>query len=192
MGNFERYPNLREWLIALSSGGVVAAPAEGVYGYCCDPLREIALQKLINLKQRDPAKGLIILIHDKRQLKEVCAPLGKVEREAVATYWVDGQPPTTLILPTKRDLSPLLTGGRDTIAIRYARVGYMREYLTAWGQPLVSSSLNSSGDPPVTEATAMPAGMVALTVARPLSGNSSRIYDCAARRWLRGSGAAPP
>ncbi len=66
MGNSERYPNLREWLIALSCGGVVAAPAEGVYGYCCDPFSEIALQNLINLKQRDPAKGLIILIHDKQ------------------------------------------------------------------------------------------------------------------------------
>lgn len=183
---------LRNWLAALSSGEVVAAPAEGVYGYCCDSFVEASLQKLIRLKQRSLQKGLIVLIHHERQLDELCASLGVAEREAIATYWVEGQPPTTLLLPAKERLSPLLTGGRDTLAIRRTRVGYMQEYLAAWGQPLVSTSLNTSGEAPAMEADAIPAGVVALKLPTPLSGTPSRIYDCAAKRWLRNVGPTMP
>ncbi len=176
---------LTNWLAALRAGEVVAAPAEGVYGYCCDPFNETALCKLMDIKQRSARKGLIVLIQHERQLGAVCDRLGKVEREAIATYWVDGQPPTTLILPAKQGLSQLLTGGRDTLAVRYARAGYMQEYLGAWGHPLVSTSLNSSGETPATEVSTIPADVVALTLPRPLSGIPSRIYDCAGRRWVR-------
>jgi L-threonylcarbamoyladenylate synthase len=179
------HPRLRSWLTALQAGEVVVAPAEGVYGYCCDPFSEAALFKLMDLKQRSPQKGLIVLVQRERQLREVCAPLGHAEREAIATYWAKGQPPTTLVLPAKYALSPLLTGGRDTLAIRRPRVGYMREYLAAWGRPLVSTSLNKSGEAPATEASAIPARVVALTLPVPLSGIPSRIYDCAERRWVR-------
>lgn len=176
---------MKNWLAAVSCGEVVAAPAEGVYGYCCDPFSKAALQKLLHLKQRGPQKGLIVLIHHERQLDEVCSPLGVAEREAIATYWAEGQPPTTLLLPAKAGLSLLLTGGRDTLAIRRARVGFMQEYLAAWGQPLVSTSLNISGEAPATDADTIPAGVVALTLPTPLSGTPSQIYDCAAKRWLR-------
>ena len=119
----------------------MAAPAEGVYGDCCDPFSETALCKLMDIKQRSTRKGLIVLIQHERQLGAVCDPLGKVEREAVTTYWVDGQPPTTLILAAKQGLSQLLTGGRDTLAVRCARAGHMQEYLAAWGHPLVQHQL---------------------------------------------------
>ena len=71
---------LTNWLAALRAGEVVAAPAEGVYGYCCDPFSETALCKLMDIKQRSTRKGLIVLIQHERQLGAVCDPLGKVER----------------------------------------------------------------------------------------------------------------
>jgi L-threonylcarbamoyladenylate synthase len=177
--------DLKNWLAALSAGEVVAAPAEGVYSYCRDPFSEAALRGLINVKQRDPRKGLIVLIRHECELGELCAALGDTELDAIATYRAKGQPPTTLILPAKQALSPLLTGGRDTLAIRRARVDSMLEYLAAWGRPLVSTSLNNSGEAPATEAAAIPAGVAALTLPTPLSGIASRIYDCAGKRWVR-------
>ena len=103
----------------------------------------------------------------------------------MATYWAEGQPPTTLILPAKQMLSPLLTGNRGTLAIRRVRVDYMLEYLAAWDRPLVSTSLNKSDEAPAIEAAAIPPGVVALTLPTPLSGTPSRIYDCARTRWVR-------
>ena len=46
----------------------------------------------------------------------------------------------------------------------------MQEYLAAWGHPLVSTSLNNSGEAPATEVSTIPADVVALTLPRPLSG----------------------
>ena len=113
---------LTNWLAALRAGEVVAAPAEGVYGYCCDPFSETALCKLMDIKQRSTRKGLIVLIQHERQLGAVCDPLGKVEREAVTTYWVDGQPP-------RRSFSPPNKGYPS-----YSRAGATRWLSAARGQ----------------------------------------------------------
>ena len=177
--------SLRHWAEALRAGEVAAAPAEGVYGYCCDPFNETALRTLMVLKQRDASKGLIVLVQSEAQLARVCSPLGDSEHEAIRAWWAPGQPPTTLILPAGEGLSRLLTGGRGTLAVRCPLVEYMREYLTAWGGPLVSTSLNIGGEAPATCAGQIPPNVVALTLAFPLSGTPSRIFDCAGKRWLR-------
>lgn len=174
------------WCAALKRGDIVAAPAEGVYGYCCDPFNTAALERLMTAKQRSPNKGLIVLVNDTAQLERLCPlPFTASEQEAIATLWDSTQPPTTLILPALPSLSPLLTGGRDTLAIRRPNSPYMQEYLAAWGHPLVSTSFNLSGEAPATEAAQIPADIPALTLPKPLSGTPSRIYSPATRTWLR-------
>ena len=51
-----RLPLLRS---VLDSGGVVACPAEGVWGLSCDPYSEVAVHDLLTLKRRSVHKGLI-------------------------------------------------------------------------------------------------------------------------------------
>ena len=41
--------------------GVVACPAEAVWGLTCDPLSEEAVLQLLAMKQRSVSKGLIIV-----------------------------------------------------------------------------------------------------------------------------------
>ena len=55
-------------VLALQQGGIIAYPTEAVYGLGCDPTNEGALNKLLALKQRDPAKGLIIIASSIAQL----------------------------------------------------------------------------------------------------------------------------
>jgi L-threonylcarbamoyladenylate synthase len=175
---------LAPWLAALKAGEVAAAPAEGVYGYVADPFNPKALQKLIQLKQRDPAKGFIVLIDQLAQLQQLCPqPLPPYAAAATRSHWP--YPPVTLILPALPTLPPLLTGGTTTIAVRYPAVDYMLEYLAAFGGPLVSTSLNISGEPPAIQASQIAADVPALTLAEPLSGRPSRIYDPEKSLWLR-------
>ena len=45
----------------LRSGGVVAYPTEAVWGLGCDPRDAVAVRRLLAVKQRDEAQGLILI-----------------------------------------------------------------------------------------------------------------------------------
>jgi len=173
------------WTAALRRGDIAAAPAEGVYGYCADPFSPRALQALLALKKRDSAKGFIVLVAEVSWLEKLCPPLPEECRRAVAEHWQPGRPPTTLILPAAAGLPPALTGAFPTLAVRLPQPVYMKEYLQDWGGPLVSTSLNESGQPPATHAGQIPAGIPALTLENELSGLPSRIYNPLSGEWLR-------
>jgi L-threonylcarbamoyladenylate synthase len=46
----------------LMAGGVSAIPTEGVWGLSCSISKEHAIERILSVKQRDPAKGLITLV----------------------------------------------------------------------------------------------------------------------------------
>jgi L-threonylcarbamoyladenylate synthase len=173
---------LDRWVRALQEGQVVAAPAEGVYGYCVDPFNENALKRLVEKKGRSVDKGLIILVRDFSEMKEMTRIITEGEKEVIYHSWPGH---TTIIFLAKSTLSPLLTGGRDTIALRMPSEKYMQEYLTAWGGPLVSTSLNRAGERPVTEAEKVPENIISLRLAEKLSGRESKIYDALNYSWIR-------
>lgn len=176
---------LAPWQAALARGEVAAAPAEGVYGYVADPFNLTALQALLTAKNRAPTKGYIVLIENLHQLPLFCPTLPDACINAIQTYWREGEAPTTLILPALESLPDLLTGGLPTIALRCPQLPYMRQYLRAFGKPLVSTSLNISGQPPATSHTEIPENLPSLTLPNPLSGQPSRIFNPLANTWLR-------
>lgn len=175
---------LQPWLKTLHNGGIAAAPAEGMYGYVANPFNPQALEKLFEIKQRNAAKGFIVLISSLKQLETLTPhPLEEPYKSAIRRHWP--YPPVTLVLPALPSLPPLLTGGLPTLAIRYPHKDYILEYLDAFGGPLVSTSLNISGQPPATSAQQIPAHIPALTLPKPLSGRPSRIYNPLEDAWLR-------
>lgn len=176
---------LTPWLAAIRAGQVVAAPAEGVYGYSANPFHLAALQTLLETKNRAPTKGYIVLISNLEQLSLFCPSLPESCQTAITEHWQPHQPATTLILPALPTLPPLLTGSLPTIAIRLPQVEYMQEYLAAAQTPLVSTSLNTSGQPPALSAEEIPAGLPALTLPQALSGIPSRIFNPVTGHWLR-------
>src|SRR5690625_6745772 len=52
----------------LRSGGVLAYPTEAVWGLGCDPWHRAGVQRILDLKGRDPDKGLIMVAADAEQL----------------------------------------------------------------------------------------------------------------------------
>lgn len=178
---------LQPWLAALKAGEVVAAPAEGVYGYCADPFNSAALAKLMQIKQRNSNKGVITLIGEPSQLQQFCPqPLSEECEEAIARNWPCPQNQAiTLILPVRQDVPILLRGGHPTIAIRCPATPYMQEYLQAWGGPLVSTSLNITGEPPATRLDQLSPDVISLTLPQPLSGKASSIFNPLTGEWYR-------
>ncbi len=129
----------------LRSGGIIAYPTEAVFGLGCDPDDTLALQSLIALKQRSVNAGLILIAASLEQASNYFEADEKTLEKLQATW----PGPTTWILP-ERNVHPLVTGGRDTVAIRVSAHPVCTMLTQAFGRPIVSTSANLSGQRPAT------------------------------------------
>ena len=133
---------LRQACHALQEDGVIAYPTEAIFGVGCDPWSETAIIKLLALKRRPLEKGLILIAADFNQLQDFIQPLSAELLAKVNQTWPG---PTTWLLPVRESISPLLTGGRQTLAVRVTAHPLAAELSRRFGWPLVSSSANITG-----------------------------------------------
>lgn len=140
----------REIARHLDQGGLIAYPTEAVFGLGCDPLAPLAVTRLLALKQRDPAKGLI-LIADTAEMLQPFAAVNAADWDRIAAGW---PAPRTVIVPAADGVPDWLTGGRDEIALRVPAHPSARTISRAFGGPIVSTSANRRGRPPARSALA--------------------------------------
>ena len=134
---------LRHAVRTLRAGGLVAHPTEGVWGLACDPLLPTAVLRLLAVKRRDPAKGLILIVHQLDALRPFLdAPPDQIERAQA-----DWPGPVTWLLPVAPEVPWWLTGDHDTLAVRDTAHPVASALCRAFGAPLVSTSANLSGHP---------------------------------------------
>ena len=133
----------------LKRGGLIAYPTESCFGLGCDPRNRAALRKLIRLKGRDHAKGLILIADRFRRLRPFLTPLTPADHERLRRSWPG---PVTWVAPASRRCPPLLTGGRDTLAVRVTAHAGAARLCRAAGMALVSTSANRSGGKPAKTA----------------------------------------
>ncbi|MDN4502326.1 Sua5/YciO/YrdC/YwlC family protein [Alteromonadaceae bacterium BrNp21-10] len=132
-------------------GGIIAYPTEAVFGLGCDPDNEQALQDLLTLKQRSADKGLILVAADYAQLLPYIddKKIPQDRRFAIFSRWPG---PVTWLLPKSANVSPLLSGDSDNIAVRVPDFEPVRQLCRVLGKPIVSTSANLSGLEPATTA----------------------------------------
>ena len=128
----------------LRQGGVIAYPTEAVYGLGCDPEKLDAVNKILDLKQRDKEKGLILVAANLEQLKKYIAPLEKDIEEKLLSSWKDKTKAKTWIVPVKNNISELIKGKFDTIAIRVSHHPVVKSLCEAFSGAIVSTSANIS------------------------------------------------
>ena len=133
----------------LREGGVIAYPTEAVFGLGCDPGNEQAIAKILELKQRDRAKGLILIASDVEQLAPYLEELPEEARHRVLASWPG---PFTWLWPARETTSEWLRGDFNTQAVRVTAHPLVRQLCQAFGKPLVSTSANLSGQPPARTA----------------------------------------
>jgi L-threonylcarbamoyladenylate synthase len=140
MSNFEN--DITQSLEALQAGGLILYPTDTIWGIGCDATDSAAVAKVYQLKQREAAKSLIVLMTDKRDiLKYTSQPdLG------VFDYLASVQKPTTVIYEGAIGLAPNLINADGTIAIRIVDDPFCRHLIKRLRRPLVSTSANISGE----------------------------------------------
>ncbi len=138
--------------LCIQHGGIVGYPTEGVFGLGCDPLNSAALERLIDLKQRDSNKGLIIIAAHRKQLDPYIAAVDPAIEKRLNEFWPG---PVTWILKSSATASALLTGNRSTVATRVTSHATAAELCIAAGHAIVSTSANLSGQPSCKDAQAV-------------------------------------
>ena len=130
----------------LRGGGVIAYPTEGVFGLGCLPADAEAVQRLLALKQRDAAKGLILLAADALQLD------GWIDLPGTALL-PDPDPdhPITWIAPAGKKAGYLVRGENEGVAVRITTNPTALAVCKAVDSPIVSTSANLSGQPVVAD-----------------------------------------
>ncbi|RUO35548.1 threonylcarbamoyl-AMP synthase [Aliidiomarina shirensis] len=136
---------------ALTNHGLIAYPTEAVFGLGCAPYDEVAVRKLLALKQRPEHKGLILIAADYSQLLDYVddKKIPQDKRFTVLQHWPG---PITLVLPARPEVPRYLRGDFDTIAVRVTAFEPVRRLCKALGTPLVSTSANRSGQAPFVTA----------------------------------------
>lgn len=134
--------SINDALLQLRQGGVIAYPTEGVYGLGCDAANESACERIIQLKQRRPEQGMIVLVADWSQLGAWIEALNADQKYRLAH---PPEPFVTWVLPATKCAPEWLTGGRDSLAARIPQWSPLLNFLQVYGRPLVSTSANPHG-----------------------------------------------
>ena len=130
--------------MALASDGIIAYPTEAVFGLGCDPRSETALTRILDVKGRKSHKGFILIAASQEQLSPFIEPVPAQWQVQLDAAWPG---PVTFVMPASAAALALLTGGRDTLAVRVSNHPLVVELCTELGHALVSTSANRSGSP---------------------------------------------
>ena len=132
---------------AIDQGGVIAYPTETVWGLGCCPWKQEAVQRLLEIKQRPPEKGLILIGVSEDQFEPLLTPLSPDQRKTLAQSWPG---PHTWIVPDPDGWTPeWVRGEHHSVAIRVCEHPIVRYLCAAMGTPLVSTSANQANNPPL-------------------------------------------
>ena len=132
----------------LRRGSLVAFPTETVYGLGADALNRDAVLSIFAAKGRPADNPLIVHIHDRSQLNDLCEipPLAEPLMDA---FWPG---PLTLLFVRKPVVPPEVTAGLPTVAIRMPSHPVAAAMLRACNLPVAAPSANTSGRPSPTAA----------------------------------------
>ena len=135
-----------QWLARqMRLGGVIAYPTEAVWGLGCDPFNSEAVERLLQLKDRPVAKGVILIAADLAQIEPFISHLDDLQRQRLKNTWPG---PVTWLVPNNGLAPEWITGDSPAVALRVTNHPVAAGLCRAFGGPIVSTSCNPAGLPP--------------------------------------------
>lgn len=130
----------------LQDGEVVAFPTETVYGLGTSIFQEQGLIKIFEIKGRNFNKPLTVHLSNVGDVEKIAIDIPE-NFYKLAKFFLPG--PLTLILKKRPTISSLVSKD-ENIAIRVPSHPIAIELITLVGEPIVGTSVNKSGEPPLT------------------------------------------
>lgn len=126
----------------LEKGEVILYPTDTIWGLGCDATNPEAVAKVYEIKQRDDAKSLIVLLDDFAKLHQY---VGSFDEEFVKQLLEESSKPTTVIYPNASGIASNLGAEDSSLAIRITQETFSQELCKRFQKPIVSTSANISG-----------------------------------------------
>ena len=133
-------------LMRAKPGSIVAYPTETFYGLGVLIDSRDGLDRIITVKGRDAAKGMIVLVSD-LTMASCIAVIGNDQEKLLERLWPG---PVSVLLKAKQDIDPLLAPG-GKVALRISP-NILANSLVEMVGPITSTSANRSGEPPARTA----------------------------------------
>ncbi|HDP95676.1 MAG TPA: threonylcarbamoyl-AMP synthase [Candidatus Aminicenantes bacterium] len=131
----------------LEGGGLVVYPTDTLYGMGGD-FRNLDLHRRIGCIKARAHKSYSVAVWDMHALTELSSALPSwLGRNAGRVF----PGPYTMILPANPGLNRNLLHGADTIGLRIPAHPFPRKALAEIRIPLISTSVNRSGSPPLSD-----------------------------------------
>ncbi len=135
--------NIQKAASIILTGGVIAYPTESVYGLGCDPFCEVAVQRILQLKNRSVDKGLIIIASRLSQLEPYIEITEDQKHKILNT-----ERATTWLVKKSRQTPNWVSGKHSKVAIRVSQHPIVSSLCETIKQPIISTSANPAGKEP--------------------------------------------
>ncbi|MBU9710356.1 L-threonylcarbamoyladenylate synthase [Evansella tamaricis] len=149
-GQLHNHTGIKRAAQLLNRGEVVAFPTETVYGLGGNALSDEAISQIFEAKGRPSDNPLIVHIARQDQVLEYVKEIPKNAQHLMDVFWPG---PLTIVFKHSGKLSPKVTAGLSTVAIRIPDHPIALALIMESDLPLAAPSANTSGRPSPTEAS---------------------------------------
>jgi L-threonylcarbamoyladenylate synthase len=165
----------------LKHDGLVVYPTDTIYGLGGDAFSEEAILKVYEAKKRPLSNPISIAVSSRDMIDGVARV--DTAAELLIDRFLPG--PITVVLPAKRSISDILTGGTKMIGIRYPLHPTALELISNFDSPITSTSANITGarDPVTPDECRVPYDV--LIDGGRLPGTPSTVVDIGSRLIIR-------
>lgn len=132
---------LTQTVEVLQCGGIILYPTDTVWGIGCDATNAEAVARVLELKQRSEAKGLIVLVDTSARIDRYVDDVPDIAYDLIDL----ATSPLTVVFDRGKNLASNLLPADGSVAIRVVQHEFCRRLVERLGRPLVSTSANVAG-----------------------------------------------
>jgi L-threonylcarbamoyladenylate synthase len=133
---------LSQAIASLIRGDVIVFPTETVYGLGADALNPAAVERVFQLKGRNPDTPIPIIVADQAMLKDLVQEIPPIARKLMEQFWPG---PLTLVLPAAPGTPKQLLNRTGGVGVRISSELIATQLAQELGHPLTATSANPSG-----------------------------------------------
>jgi len=134
---------------AILNGDTIVYPTETFYGLGASPLVEGALERLFELKAREPGKPVALIAADAKMAFALADTIDPAARRLAELFWPG---PLTIVMRARSGLHRALIGEDGGVGVRVSSHPIASALTQAVGAPITATSANLAGLPPARSA----------------------------------------
>ncbi|UOE93956.1 L-threonylcarbamoyladenylate synthase [Alkalihalobacillus sp. LMS39] len=147
--NLRKTKEIKDAALLINQNEIIAFPTETVYGLGGNAKNDEAIKKIFAAKGRPSDNPLIVHVATIEQATQLVTNEPAYAKTLMKTFWPG---PLTLVFTGGKDVSPYVTAGLGTIAIRIPDHPVALALLEEANLPVAAPSANQSGKPSPTAA----------------------------------------